>query len=435
MLKSRIFSLILLSLVLIYLFGCAEKKPSDPFTNLPVPAGEIQTLSFASLYTGGDTRNVNVYLPYGYDASILYPVVYLLHGFGGDENSWINEFEVNRVMDALIADGTIKPTIVVMPNGYSDLGGSFYTNSIDDDPVRRSMDPNPRGFGYYEYYIVGAPGTAGQDPNSVMGFVESKYNIDPARRAIEGHSMGGYGAMKLALLHPDLFVSVAAHSGPLAFTQILDDPASNLMQRVAIENPGYSTVRLAEAAAKRSTHVVTLFMFGMAAAFSPHFGTPGSYDTQNPFDTDSTDNYQYIVSEIPVDTGATGSPLDDIFPGVDIPVTLDGQGNVDTVTAVWQKWLAQDVSTLILNPTINPYFNIDLSAFGKLNIYFDCGLYDDYDPMDDGLGIGLISQNDKFHDVLDGAGIDHTYVKYSGAHSDAVYQRIDDAMKHHNTVF
>jgi len=95
---------------------------------------------------------------------------------------------------------------------------------------------------------------------------------------------------------------------------------------------------------------------------------------------------------------------------------------------VWNLWLAQDVYTLIAMPTINPMYTIDLTAFGQLAIYFDCGTEDDFDPTDDVVGFGLISHSQVFSVLLDSKGIEYTYEAYTGSHSSTVYYRLDNSL-------
>jgi putative tributyrin esterase len=106
------------------------------------------------------------------------PVVYLLHGGGGDFHEWSNDSDVARFAG--------KGLILVMPEGES----SYYTNSVDRPKDR------------FEDYIV----------KDLISDVETRFPADPTRRAIIGVSMGGFGAVKLALKHPELYGFVGALS-------------------------------------------------------------------------------------------------------------------------------------------------------------------------------------------------------------------------------
>jgi len=143
---------------------------------------------------GRDVR-YTVYLPADYDISQRsYPVVYLLHGFTDDNTGWLQFGEINRYADKAIADGTIPPMIIIMPNGDS----SWYINSYD-------------GKENYEDFFI----------KEFMPYVEKQFRIKAEKRyrGIAGLSMGGYGTLFYALKHPDLFVAAA----PLSAGVFSDD--------------------------------------------------------------------------------------------------------------------------------------------------------------------------------------------------------------------
>ncbi|MCW3117620.1 MAG: esterase family protein [Chitinophagaceae bacterium] len=164
------------------------------------PTGKVvekQTIKSSVL---GKNVNYTVYLPADYDVSQrTYPVVYLLHGFTDDNTGWVQFGEVNRYADKAIADGTIPPMIIIMPNGDS----SFYINSYD-------------GKENYEDFFV----------NEFMPAVEKAYRIKAEKkyRGIAGLSMGGYGTLIYSLKHPDLFAAAAPFSAA-----VWDDDAVTAM--------------------------------------------------------------------------------------------------------------------------------------------------------------------------------------------------------------
>jgi enterochelin esterase-like enzyme len=86
-------------------------KPRDG-----IPHGKLEMVSYESK-TVGTTRKMNVYTPPGYSKDKKYPVLYLLHGIGGDETEWQRCAKPDQLLDNLIADGKATPMIVVMPNG------------------------------------------------------------------------------------------------------------------------------------------------------------------------------------------------------------------------------------------------------------------------------------------------------------------------------
>ena len=149
-----------------------------------------------------------IYLPPDYETSNRnYPVVYLLHGFSDDNTGWLQFGEVNRYADKAIAEGTIPPMIIVMPNADS----SWYVNSYD-------------GKENYEDFFI----------KELMPFVEKTYRTKAEKRyrGITGLSMGGYGTLYLAFKHPDLFVAAA----PLSAGIIMDTTLA------AMPQGGYETV-------------------------------------------------------------------------------------------------------------------------------------------------------------------------------------------------
>ena len=136
-----------------------------------------------------------IYLPADYASSErTYPVVYLLHGLGDNHASWVQFGEVNRYADKAIAEGTIPPMIIVMPEGDS----SWYINSYADKVS-------------YEDFFV----------KEFMPSVEKTWRIKSNKRyrGIAGLSMGGYGSMIYALKYPDLFAAAA----PLSAGIFTDD--------------------------------------------------------------------------------------------------------------------------------------------------------------------------------------------------------------------
>jgi enterochelin esterase-like enzyme len=145
-----------------------------------------------------------IYLPADYTSSErTYPVVYLLHGYTDDNTGWLQFGEINRYADKAIAEGTIPPMIIVMPNGDS----SFYINSFD-------------GKEKYEDFFI----------KEFMPSIEKTYRIKAEKkyRGVAGLSMGGYGSLIYALKYPDLFAATA----PLS-AAVIDDES---MAKMADDN-------------------------------------------------------------------------------------------------------------------------------------------------------------------------------------------------------
>ncbi len=166
---------------------------------LAQPIGKvIEQKSVKSTIMGKDVI-YSIYLPYDYAQSERsYPVVYLLHGYTDDNTAWIQFGEVNRYADKAIAEGTIPPMIIIMP----DADSTFYINSYD-------------GKEKYEDFFV----------KEFMPTIEKTWRIKAEKRyrGVAGLSMGGYGTMIYALKYPDLFAAAA----PLSAAFLGDDDVTN----------------------------------------------------------------------------------------------------------------------------------------------------------------------------------------------------------------
>ena len=162
-------------------------------SNVPVPvmmAPQPHLLEGVILNSSLLNRGVrySVILPPDYHTSNRrYPVVYLLHGYTDDETGWIQFGEADRIVEEGIRNGTIPPMIVVMP----DAGVTWYMNDYQNK-VR-----------YEDMFVT-----------ELIPHIDSIYRTRPKRdfRAVSGLSMGGHGALLLAMHHPDLFGSCAALS-------------------------------------------------------------------------------------------------------------------------------------------------------------------------------------------------------------------------------
>jgi S-formylglutathione hydrolase FrmB len=177
------------------------------------PRGTViaDTLRSQSL---GTTKQYFVYVPpsYGQEPARRYPVAYYLHGLTGDETNWLRLGQIDQVMDSLIAAGG-REMLLVMPDGDD----SWYTtwNSLGNYAQCR-RDP-PRDLDA-EGYCVPWPHYDDYIARDLVAHVDSNYRTlaDSAHRGIAGLSMGGFGAVTLALNYPDVFSAAASHSGVLA---------------------------------------------------------------------------------------------------------------------------------------------------------------------------------------------------------------------------
>ncbi len=178
-----------------------------------VPHGSVSRVWFHCKTTGND-RRLTVYTPAGYEKGMdKYPVLYLLHGMGGDEEAWITLGRVAQIMDNLIAQGKAKPMIVVMPNGNVDQQAAagyaptgFITPTIE---LPHTMD-----------------GTFETSFPEIVNFIDDTYrtNNKKSGRAIAGLSMGGFHSMHIAKENPDMFDYVGLFSASARFSGRVHSP-------------------------------------------------------------------------------------------------------------------------------------------------------------------------------------------------------------------
>ena len=160
-----------------------------------VSHGKIETISYASK-TVGTSRNAVVYTPPGYSKKKKYPVLYLLHGIGGDENEWLNGGHPEVILDNLYADNKVEPMIVVMPNGRAMKNDRAVGNIFDSAKVQ--------AFANFEKDLL----------RDLVPFIEKKYPVLTGRehRAIAGLSMGGGQSLNFGFGNLDQFAWIGAFS-------------------------------------------------------------------------------------------------------------------------------------------------------------------------------------------------------------------------------
>jgi len=155
--------------------------------------GKLEMVEYDSKSVG-NKRKALVYTPPGYSPDTKYPVLYLLHGIGGDENEWRRGGHPEIILDNLIADKKAVPMIIVMPNGRA---------QPDDRPGNNAMATAP-AFGKFDQDLLG----------SLIPFIESKYSVKAGRenRALAGLSMGGGQSLNFGLGNLDTFAWVGGFS-------------------------------------------------------------------------------------------------------------------------------------------------------------------------------------------------------------------------------
>ncbi|HSN55051.1 MAG TPA: alpha/beta hydrolase-fold protein [Candidatus Sulfomarinibacteraceae bacterium] len=223
---------------------------------LAVQAGG--TVTVESIYSEalGENRSVLVYLPEGYTSSGRdYPVIYYLHGAGGQPGAWYLT-DYFPVLDDLIADGVVDPAIIVEPDSATcasplewrqqGLYGRLWTFHANSDLL-----------GHTEDYLA----------EDLVAWVDDRYHTVPDRdhRLIVARSMGGHGAMRLTMRHPETFGGASIDAG---FMEILDDQVMRRLTYVRALTPGppYDFSPLNDAYSED--------VFNFCAAFTPNLANP-----------------------------------------------------------------------------------------------------------------------------------------------------------------
>ncbi|MBQ1909804.1 MAG: esterase [Bacteroidaceae bacterium] len=156
------------------------------YANHDIPHGDVQQVWYDSPSLGIQ-RRMSIYTPAGYDKGKKYPVLYLLHGAGGDEEAWLTLGRTQQILDNLIALGKAVPMIVVMPNG----------NATDD------ASPLMTGREHKNH-----PATTYQESfGDIINYVQKHYKVKrgAANTALAGLSMGGFHTFSISLLRPGQF--------------------------------------------------------------------------------------------------------------------------------------------------------------------------------------------------------------------------------------
>lgn len=169
-----------------------------------VPHGSVSKMWYHSPTLGMD-RRLTVYTPAGYETSGKnYPVLYLLHGMGGDENAWSELGRATQILDNMIAEGKVEPMIVVMTNGNASLqaapGESSLGFTVPTTQLPKTME------GSFETHFP-----------EVVNFIDKNFRTIAKKegRAIAGLSMGGFHSMHISKQYPDMFDYVGLFSAAI----------------------------------------------------------------------------------------------------------------------------------------------------------------------------------------------------------------------------
>ncbi len=171
--------------------------------------GKLEMIEYDSK-TVGTRRKMQVYTPPGYSNGKKYPVLYLLHGIGGDETEWERFCTPDVVLDNLIADGKAVPMIIVMPNGRAQK----------DDRAQGDVFASAPAFANFERDLL----------DDVIPAIESRYSASTNRedRALAGLSMGGGQSLNFGLSHLEAFAWVGGFSSApntKAPAELIPDPS------------------------------------------------------------------------------------------------------------------------------------------------------------------------------------------------------------------
>ncbi|HEY2930609.1 MAG TPA: alpha/beta hydrolase-fold protein [Acidobacteriota bacterium] len=221
--KRKLMSLLLIlaGLASWHHFVPAQSTPAADVRTAPVTSQSIApenagAVEFKSLESNilGQPLNFSIYLPPSYaKGEQKYRVIYFLHGLFENEKRW-SDRGGKELLDRLIADKKVGELVVAIPDG----GRSFYTNYYD-------------GSRKYEDAVL----------QEFIPYVESHYRIlrGTKSRALSGSSMGGYGALKIGMKHPDLFDSVSAHSAVLVpkFPEVIEPGTRQARYLQILEGP------------------------------------------------------------------------------------------------------------------------------------------------------------------------------------------------------
>jgi enterochelin esterase-like enzyme len=160
-----------------------------------IARGKIDTIRYTSQTVGAE-RKALIYTPPGYSTKASYPVLYLLHGIGGDEKEWLNGGKPQVILDNLYAAGKIQPMIVVMPNGRAMQDDRATGNIMAQDKVQ--------AFATFEKDLL----------NDLIPYIEKNFPVlkDREHRAIAGLSMGGGQSLNFGLGNLDKFAWVGGFS-------------------------------------------------------------------------------------------------------------------------------------------------------------------------------------------------------------------------------
>ena len=306
----------------------------------------------------GDTaeRSVLVYLPPGYDESPnrRYPVLYLFHGGGVTGRFWIDDsildgHNIEPAMERLLAAGRTLEMIIVMPDVFSYTSSNYPWSLYTNTPV----------MGNYDDYLS----------RDLVQHIDSNYRtvVDPAARGISGQSLGGYGAVYLAMKHPDVFAVVYGQDASALDFDLFPEFNTESDNRSVFE-----IIQSADVANLESAGIFIKILFAVAASFSPNPDSPFFVD------------WPWVESD----------------------------GELVHDEAVWAKWKSFEPVALI------PSLRTNLLALRA--IMFDAG-----DGRGDERSTNIRDAR-SFSQALSDAGIPHVFEEFVGTHTSHTGVRLEE---------
>jgi S-formylglutathione hydrolase len=219
--------------------------------------GSVERIKVHSKFLEGNLegdspdRDVSIYFPPSYKSATnkRYPVIYMLHGFTDNDEKWMglvkHWIDLPEVLDKAVANGESRELIVVMPNAFTRYFGSMYSNSVT--------------IGDWEDFVA----------QELVQYIDAHYRTiaDAASRGLAGHSMGGYGALRIGMQHPEIFSSVYLLSPCCLAAPEIKSTADPMKKANAIKDP--SEIEHAD--------FMTKAMLASGAAWSPNPKNPPLY--------------------------------------------------------------------------------------------------------------------------------------------------------------
>lgn len=197
-----------------------------------VPHGNVNRVWYDSP-TLGTQRRMTIYTPPSYEKGGKYPVLYLLHGAGGDEEAWVSLGRAAQIMDNLIAQGKAKPMIVVMTNGNAncDAAPGEWHKGFYKPSFMSHNESKPKA-------------TTEEAYKDVMKYVESHYRVRTGKdnTAICGLSMGGYHTFAISKLYPGKFGYIGLFSAAINMGGGNNSPIEDQLANSSIINNQFKTL-------------------------------------------------------------------------------------------------------------------------------------------------------------------------------------------------